>query len=311
MRFSAGKKKMKFKPGRMKKPLLVFLVLLTLAAAYGVLNAPHKGRRIVRENGGSKNYHVVWGEEEFDVTISYQGKGDKKKSFLEKQKKKTSKELLLDYIREIEKKTRKKAYLELPDTYLGKAIRWEKRQDYTPFFLIVLGVILSVLMYKEPDWEKEKEEKKRKEKLVAQYPELVGILTTFLESGMSLRYAVIRMAEEGLSGEGPLQTEIVRFANRLKRGESLMIALQGFAKGCGTRQYRKFTSLLLQNLERGNEGLRQMLEMEVQESEALRLNLSKRKGEEAQTKILLSLALLLGLVIVILMAPAFLQIKSM
>ena len=54
----------------------------------------------------------------------------------------------------------------------------------------------------------------------------------------------------------------------------------------------------------------EIVELDSQETESMRLALAKRRGEQAQTKILLPLTLLLGLVILILMAPAFLQLKN-
>jgi len=302
---------MKVKREQLKKAMAVFFILAVLAVSYGILHAPHNGTQIKREKGGSQSYHVTWGKEEFDATISYRKQGSEKKDFLGKKREQTPEEELLAYVNEIEKKSRKEDSFSLPLSYKGKEITWEAKKDYTPYFLVVLGGILAALIYKEPDWELEKERKKRQEKLVSQYPQLVGILTTFLESGMSLRYAITRIAEEQLAGEEPLKSEVNKLSTRIKRGESLPAALQAFSGGCGIRQYRKFSSLLLQNLEKGNSGLLQMLDMEVQETEAMRLTLAKRRGEQAQTKILLPLTLLLGLVIVIIMAPAFLQIKNL
>lgn len=302
---------MKVKREQLKKAMAVFFVLGVLALSYGILHAPYDGIRIQREKGGSRSYHVIWGKEEFDATITYQKKGSGKKDFLGESGKESPKEAFLAYVKKLEKKSREKDSFLLPRSYRGKKVTWKAKKDYTPYFLVALGGILAVLIYKESDWEQEKERKKRQEKLISQYPQLVGILTTFLESGMSLRYAVIRIAEEQLAGSDPLKGEVNKLSARIKRGESLPEALQAFARGCGTRQYRKFSSLLLQNLEKGNSGLLQMLDMEVQETEAMRLTLAKRKGEQAQTKILLPLTLLLGLVIVIIMAPAFLQIKNL
>ncbi|MBE5906956.1 MAG: type II secretion system F family protein [Lachnospiraceae bacterium] len=299
------------KKKRLLKPLLALAVMVLLAVGYGVNHKTSVKNEIMRQKGGSQNYHVVWDDAEFDMTVTYKRKGKKSKDFNLPEHKVTKQEELAAYVKEIEKTTREEESFPLPQTYRGKPIDWQVKRDYTPFLIVFAGMVLAVLCYKEPDWEEQKERKKRQQQMIVAYPRLVGVLTTFLESGMSLRYAILRRAEERLGGEGPLQEELLQAANRLTRGEGLPVTLREFARGCDTRQYRKFASLLQQNLEKGNSGLGQMLELEVQESEALRLSSAKLAGEQAQTKILLPLTLLLGLVIVILMAPAFLQMKQM
>ncbi|SFQ20175.1 Type II secretion system (T2SS), protein F [Lachnospiraceae bacterium XBB1006] len=296
---------------RWQKAFLVMGLMLILAVGYGVSHRKTNTHQILRQKGGNQRYHVTWDGEEFDMTISYRKKGKKQKEFILPQHKPTKQEELQAYVKEIEKNTRKNESFALPDSYQGKPVYWESKPDYTPVLFVIAGLILAVLCYKEPDWEEKKQRKRRQQQINLSYPRLVGVLTTFLESGMSLRYAILRMAEERLGGDGPLQEELTKAAGRLTRGEGLPQTLQEFAKGCDTRPYRKFAALLQQNLEKGNSGLQQMLELEVQESEAMRLSAAKLAGERAQTKILLPLTMLLGLVVVILMAPAFLQMKQM
>ena len=68
--------------------------------------------------------------------------------------------------------------------------------------------------------------------------------------------------------------------------------------------YRKFATLLVQNLRKGTAGLSRLLETEVQEAFAAQESLAKKRGEELETKLLLPMMLMLGLVIVMIMIPA-------
>jgi len=61
----------------------------------------------------------------------------------------------------------------------------------------------------------------------------------------------------------------------------------------------------VQNLQKGAKGALQLLEQEAMTAFAERKEAAKRKGEEAGTKLLLPMFGLLGIVLVIVMVPAF------
>jgi hypothetical protein len=69
----------------------------------------------------------------------------------------------------------------------------------------------------------------------------------------------------------------------------------------------KLASLLEQNRKTGLKNLRYLLEEEVAAAFEERKNIAKRLGEEAGTKLLLPLFLMLGIVMVMVVAPAFLS----
>ena len=294
----------------MRKSLMVFLLMLALALCCELMQAKQKsdGQTIMRDSGGSNEYHVTWGEDSFDLTVDYKKKQQGEDIELPEEEV-SPKEMLSSYIARLERQSREEESFVLPDTYQGKDIIWEKKEDRTPYLLVVLGLFAAILVYKEQDQEQHKQEQKRKERLVRQYPQLVSVLTTLLDCGMSLRYAIGRLTIEHLGGEGPLQGELETLLRRLQSGTGMSEALWEFAAGCDVRQYRKLVSLLIQNQEQGSRGLGQMLHAEVEESEQSRLQLAKQDGEKAQTRMLLPLTILLGLVMVILMVPAWMQMS--
>ena len=69
----------------------------------------------------------------------------------------------------------------------------------------------------------------------------------------------------------------------------------------------KLASLLEQNRKTGLKNLRYLLEEEVAAAFEERKNIAKRLGEEAGTKLLLPLFMMLGIVMVMVVAPAFLS----
>ncbi|MCR4956805.1 MAG: type II secretion system F family protein [Lachnospiraceae bacterium] len=301
------------KKSRLRRSFLVVLLMALLSLAYVWAHrgdVVHNGV-IGRKSGGTKSFHVTWKKEDFDINFRYKAKGDVGKRRDRDAKEKSAKERLNAYLIQLEKETRNQEKVILPKSFEGERIIWKKKPDYTPLFLAFLGFVLGFLLYKEEDWKEEAWEKKRKERLNRQYPQLVGSLTTLLESGMSIKNAFVQMAEEGVGKKGPLGEELNVMIHRMESGESLGKALQHFSQSCDLRPYTKLVNLVIQNQEQGSSGLKNLLENEARETESMRLNLVKQQGEKAETKILLPLTMLLSLVIVILVVPAFMQMKGM
>ena len=70
-------------------------------------------------------------------------------------------------------------------------------------------------------------------------------------------------------------------------------------------QYRKFCSLLSTNMKKGSLNLKILLEKEAEEAFTNYQLQIKKLGEEAGTKLLLPMIMMLGVVVVIIMIPAF------
>jgi hypothetical protein len=60
---------------------------------------------------------------------------------------------------------------------------------------------------------------------------------------------------------------------------------------------------------KGTRGLVQLLEEEVSDAFEERKNLAKKSGEEAGTKMLFPMMMMFGIIIVIIMVPAFLSLQ--
>lgn len=73
--------------------------------------------------------------------------------------------------------------------------------------------------------------------------------------------------------------------------------------------YRKLGMLLSQNLRKGTKGLSQILQKEAAIAFEERKGIAKRLGEEAGTKLLGPMFLMLGIVLIIIIVPAFFSIQ--
>jgi hypothetical protein len=84
-------------------------------------------------------------------------------------------------------------------------------------------------------------------------------------------------------------------------------AYENFGRRSEDQTYMVLMSLLLQNLQKGNEGLLDALRMEEEAAFHKNLDRARVKGEQAGTKLLFPMLILLVVVMVIVMAPALLQ----
>jgi hypothetical protein len=71
------------------------------------------------------------------------------------------------------------------------------------------------------------------------------------------------------------------------------------------QEYVRLSNLLLQNLKRGNSSFPERLREEAYKAGEERLQQSRRLGEEAGTRLLVPMVMMLGVVMLLIMFPAF------
>ena len=86
-----------------------------------------------------------------------------------------------------------------------------------------------------------------------------------------------------------------------------MEAYRHFGERCGQMKYKTFSTLLIQNLQKGSKRLADMLETESQEAWEERKRKARVLGEIASTKLLVPMVLMLLVVMALIMIPAFLS----
>jgi hypothetical protein len=83
------------------------------------------------------------------------------------------------------------------------------------------------------------------------------------------------------------------------------IAYEQYGRRTGLIPYIKFSSLISQNLKKGNRGFTELLMKEAIEAFEDRKETAKRLGEEAGTKLLIPMMIMLIIVFLIILVPAF------
>ncbi len=203
--------------------------------------------------------------------------------------------------------------LNLPVVYAGKSLTYclPREGDYRIF--PVLGILLAVLLHIKEGIDKQKKIKKREQQLLFDYSEVVAKLVVYIGAGLTVRGAWEKIAagyeeavRQGKRSKRPVYEEMLKTAGQLGSGMAEGQAFSEFGRRCGLQSYRKLTALLEQNRKTGSRQLRPALELEMVTAFEQRKNLAKKLGEEAGTRLLLPLLLMLGVVMVMIVVPAFL-----
>lgn len=193
----------------------------------------------------------------------------------------------------------------LPDEFDGQPLSWELAKPAYGAWIALLTMAGCVALNAAFENDLRREGEKRREELLLSYPSFLSRFTLLAGTGMPIRMAFARMAKEADKEEAsPVYEEILRACREMESGITELQAYENFGKRCRLPQYKKCASLLSQNVRKGTGGLLEALKQEAENAFEERKALARRKGEEAQTKMLLPMVMILVMVMILIMAPA-------
>lgn len=114
---------------------------------------------------------------------------------------------------------------------------------------------------------------------------------------------------EGRQRMHPGYEELLKTWNEMQDGTGERKAYENLGTRCGRQEYRKLSSLLIQNVQKGSKGIQQLLDSEVTEVYLQQQAHVKRLGEEASAKLLLPMGMMLILVFAVLILPAMFSLQ--
>lgn len=218
---------------------------------------------------------------------------------------------LEEYLTISEEESRKEEIWMLPDSWQGSEISWSQSVEDNSLLLWAAGLAVAVLTYVMSDRDLHQKLEMRKKALQQEYPDIVHKLVLFVGAGMTVRGAFQKVAADyekkqgRLSKKLPAYEEMVYTCRELQAGVSEGAAYEHFGRRTGRQEYIRLSTLLMQNLKRGNSTLLERLREEADKAGEERLMHSRRLGEEAGTKLLVPMVLMLAVVMVMIMVPAF------
>ena len=216
--------------------------------------------------------------------------------------------------KEQEEMSKEEESFALPQSVEGKEVTWIPKAEKNGYTFLLLGAVVSALLWFQK-WDDLREaEKKRRAQMVLDYPEIVSKFAMLLGTGMTVKNAWSKIAQtyeqEKEFGKHRFAYEEMCLTNReMQGGITELEAYERFGKRCKVNVYMKFSMLLSQNLRKGSKGLAELLKMESIQALEQRKSYAKKRGEEASTKLMLPMFAMFAVVLVIIMIPAFLSIQ--
>lgn len=218
---------------------------------------------------------------------------------------------LEDYLLYTEQNSRADSEWSLPSSWQGSEIQWSQKVEDNSLLLWAAALAVAVLVYMMSDHDLHRQIEKRRRFLLQEYPDLVHQLALFVGAGMTVGGAFRKVAgdyerrRDKMNQKSPAYEEMLRTCRELQTGVSEGAAYEHFGRRTGQQEYIKLSTLLMQNLKRGNSSLLERLREEADKAAEERLFESKRQGEEASTKLLAPMVMMLAVVMIMIMVPAF------
>ena len=184
-------------------------------------------------------------------------------------------------------------------------IMYEMSGEIMALFIIIgLSPVIGYHIGQAPDRKIEE----RSEELISEFSEVVSKLALLTDAGMILREA---WEEIAYSDDGTIYEEMKHSVDEINNGISEAEAIRRFGNRCMLPEIKKFTSTLIQGISKGNKELSVMLTKQSSEVWELKRQIVKRKGEQAQSKLLVPMILMFVGIIIMIMIPIFSNLGTM
>lgn len=178
--------------------------------------------------------------------------------------------------------------------------------------MILLGPVASIVTYFLADSLQEEQFKKRTKEIKYDFPEFLTKLVLLLNAGLPLEKAWGKTLEDVSDDKltSSLINEMEKTYRDIKNSNNKTESLNKLSRRCKVQEISKFTSIVLQNMNKGSSDMVFMLKQLSDECWVERKLAAKQKGEEASSKLLFPMMLMLITVLAIVLLPAMMQMFS-
>ena len=213
---------------------------------------------------------------------------------------------------EIAEKDLETGQVVLPETFDGRTLHYRSADGCGNGGLIFLGIAAALCLFLKEKSDAKEAKKQWEDRMILDYPELLSDFVVLTGAGYPVRQAWKKQVVDAESKNTvlihPVYREMRTALNQMETGTPEIRAYGEFGRRIGLGCYIKFASLLGNSVSTGGKDLRRLLEEEMETAFRQRKELALRKGEEASTKLLIPMFLMLGVVMVMVVAPAFLSL---
>ena len=214
---------------------------------------------------------------------------------------------ILSSLQEAERNSREEPYVTLPAQVGAYAVRWQVSGDGPKLWWWIAVCAVGAAVYIMADHDLHSDMEKQREQMRHAYPEIVHKLALYLGAGMTLQgaFGMIGREYEKTKAENAIYAQILYTCRELKSGVSETQAYERFGRRTGLQEYIRLSTLMTQNLRKGNASLLSRLREEAQRALTEQVQRGRMLGEQASTKLLVPMVMMLGVVMVMVIIPAF------
>lgn len=147
-----------------------------------------------------------------------------------------------------------------------------------------------------------KQVEKRSDEILQEFSEVVSKLALLTNAGMILKEAWISASK---AGDGVIYQEMRKTVEDMDNGMADVDAYHAFGRRCMLPEIKKFSSTIIQGVQKGNSELAMVLQQQSKEVWELKRQLAKRKGEKAASELMIPIFLMFFGVLVMILVPIF------
>ena len=213
-----------------------------------------------------------------------------------------------------DEETKTEGYMVLPSEVYGEKIQWEYAIETRAAAILILGIGTAAVLVVSDSQRKKEDEKKSVRQMKLDYPKIINKFNLYIRAGMTIRRAWFLIAQDyekkrtdysRRKAYEEMVSVMHQISGEIPEGE----CYENYGVRCRISSYRKFGTMLSQNLRKGSGGLTELLGREAEEAFEERKNLAKKLGEEAGTKLMIPMFFMLIIVFAIVIVPAFMSIR--
>ncbi|MBD5459991.1 MAG: hypothetical protein HDR26_03465 [Lachnospiraceae bacterium] len=263
---------------------------------------------------GTLQQGIYGREEEVELTAAFQCEGFEESStwkikvcFPEATAREQWEEALRGTLQESDARSAYEERWELPREIAGERISWEEKEEHPAAAVLGLTCGCMLLVFRGRSRKVERKLRERDAALEEEYCNVVTKLALYLGAGMTVPGAWKRTAASGGAGDGRgyVYEEMRLSCRELDSGIYESECYEAFGRRCGRQEYIRLSALLSQNLKTGNRELIGRMREEALRAQENQKYVARRRGEEASTRLLVPMVMMLGMVLTMIMIPAF------
>lgn len=158
-------------------------------------------------------------------------------------------------------------YYYLPDDWDGQTLQWQKPGENTGTLLAALALFAAVVLMLKKAREQQEELAKRTEQLLMDYPSLIMKFTLLIQAGMTVRRAFQKISTDYQRSHAKTERyayeAVTTACHEMDSGVSELEAYRRFGERCGQMKYKTFSTILIQNLQKGGQRMADLLEKKL------------------------------------------------